>query len=158
MSFIKKLYNKHKVLFISCLVALVLFIIILLFFITLLMEGSSNKYGSRLEGIENVKISNDMIDTITDEIISKDGIKDCKIRLQGKIINLIITFNSDVSSSKAKEIAESTLSSFSSEQLDFYNVEYFITREQNGEEDTPYVVTGNKHPLVDHIGWTNNGE
>ena len=158
MNFIKKMYNKHKFLFVSCLIAFVLFIIILLFFITLLMEGSSNKYGSRLEGIEDVKISNDMLDTITDEIISKEEINDCKIRIQGKIINVIITFNSDVNVSKAKEVAVSTLSSFSSEQLEFYNVEYFLTREENGEEDTPYVITGNKHPLVDHIGWTNNGE
>lgn len=158
MNFIKKMYNKHKFLFVSCLIAFVLFIIILLFFITLLMEGSSNKYGSRLEGIEDVKISNDMLDTITDEIISKEEINDCKIRIQGKIINVIITFNSDVNVSKAKEVAESTLSSFSSEQLEFYNVEYFLTREENGEEDTPYVITGNKHPLVNHIGWTNNGE
>ena len=99
-----------------------------------------------------------MLDTITDEIISKEEINDCKIRIQGKIINVIITFNSDVNVSKAKEVAESTLSSFSSEQLEFYNVEYFLTREENGEEDTPYVITGNKHPLVNHIGWTNNGE
>ena len=42
--------------------------------------------------------------------------------------------------------------------IHFYNVQYFLTRESTGEGDNPYVVTGNKHPSLDEIGWTNNGE
>lgn len=154
----KELIQNHKRLAIAIGVSLVLLLIILVFFIMLLVGGSSNKYGDRLDGIEEVEISNDELDTIAIEMKKKEGVKDASIRIQGKIINVILTFNSDIDSKKAKEIATSTLESFSEEQLDFYNVQYFLTRESKGEDDTPYVVTGNKHPSLDEIGWTNNGE
>lgn len=154
----KELIKKHKKLAIAIGVSLILLIIIIAFFAMLLIGGSSNKYGNRLDGIEEVEITNDELDTITIEMKEKEGVKDASVRIQGKIINVILTFNSDIDSSKAKEIATSTLESFSEEQLNFYNVQYFLTRESTGEEDTPYVVTGNKHPSKESIGWTNNGE
>ena len=154
----KELITKHKKLAIAICIALVLLIIIIVFFAMLLIGGSSNKYGNRLDGIEEVEITNDELDTITIEMKEKEGVNDASIRIQGKIINVVLTFNSDINSDKAKEIATSTLGSFSEEQLDFYNVQYFLTRESAGEEDTPYVITGNKHPLLEEIGWTNNGE
>ena len=154
----KELIKKHKKLAIAIGVALVLLIIIITFFTMLLIGGTSNKYGNRLDGIEKVEITNDELDTIAIEMKDKEGVKDVSVRIQGKIINVIITFESDINSSKAKEIATSTLESFSEEQLDFYNVQYFLTRESTDEDDTPYVVTGNKHPSLNEIGWTNNGE
>ena len=154
----KELIKKHKKLAIAIGVSLILLIIIIAFFAMLLIGGSSNKYGNRLDGIEEVEITNDELDTITIEMKEKEGVKDASVRIQGKIINVILTFNSDIDSAKAKEIATSTLESFSEEQLNFYNVQYFLTRESTGEEDTPYVVTGNKHPSKEEIGWTNNGE
>lgn len=154
----RELIKNHKKLTIAIGVSLILLLIILVFFSMLLIGGSSNKYGNRLDGIENVKITDDEIDTMEIEMMEKEEINDVNIRIQGKIINVILTFNSDVDSKKAKEVATATLESFSEEQLDFYNVQYFLTRESAGEEDTPYVITGNKHPLLDEIGWTNNGE
>ncbi len=154
----KELIQKHKRLAIAIGISLVLLLIIFIFFMMLLIGGSSNKYGNRLDGIEEVEISNDELDTIAIEMKEKEGVKDASVRIQGKIINVILTFNSDIDSAKAKEVATSALESFSEEQLDFYNVQYFLTRESKGEEDTPYVVTGNKHPSLDEIGWTNNGE
>jgi len=152
---VKDLFKKHKKLAIATIMALILLLIIVAFFVMLMMGGSSNKYGNRLEGIDEVKISKDELDTITLEIEDKGGVSDASVRIQGKIINVIITYNDDVGSGSAKEIAEETLSSFSEEALGFYNVQYFLTREVDGEEDTPYVITGNKHPLVDDIGWVN---
>lgn len=154
----KELIQKHKRLAIAIGISLVLLLIILAFFVMLLIGGSSNKYGNRLDGIDEVKISDDALDTIAIEMKEKEGVKDSSVRIQGKIINVILTFNSDVDSKKSKEVAASTLESFSEEQLAFYNVQYFLTRESSGEEDTPYVITGNKHPSKEEIGWTNNGE
>ena len=142
----KELIQKHKRLAIAIGISLVLLLIILAFFVMLLIGGSSNKYGNRLDGIDEVKISDDALDTIAIEMKEKEGVKDSSVRVQGKIINVILTFNSDVDSKKDKEVATSTLESFSEEQLAFYNVQYFLTRESTGEEDTPYVITGNKHP------------
>lgn len=153
----KELIQKHKRLAIAIGISLVLLLIILAFFVMLLIGGSSNKYGNRLDGIDEVKISDDALDTIAIEMKEKEEVKDSSVRVQGKIINVILTFNSDVDSKKAKEVAASTLESFSEEQLAFYNVQYFLTRESTGEEDTPYVITGNKHPSKEEIGWTNNG-
>ena len=50
----KELIQKHKRLAIAIGISLVLLLIILAFFVMLLIGGSSNKYGNRLDGIDEV--------------------------------------------------------------------------------------------------------
>lgn len=130
--------------------ALIFLIIIIIIAVQLLVGGSSNKYGSRLDGINKVKISSDTYKEVKEEIKDNDGVEEVEIRLQGKIVYTTITFSDDVSKDEAKEIAADTLDNYSEKQLEFYDFSYFL-KWKGEESDT--VITGNKHNTNDAISW-----
>lgn len=129
---------------------LILFIILTVILISLLTGGSSNTYGNRLEGIEEVKISNDTYEGVKTELSETELVEESSIRLQGKIVYTTIVLNSDVSVDKAKELASNTLDNYSEEELSFYDFSFFL--KWKGEEEDK-VITGNKHHKLGAIAW-----
>lgn len=158
MEMLKNIIQKHKKLALAIGISIVLFILILIFLLTLLIGGSSNKYGNRLEGIDEVKLSGDILDTMALEIEENTSVKSADVRVQGKIINVHITYNSNIEYKKAKEEAEKTLDVFEPNIKEFYNIQYFLTRETSGDNDKGYVIIGNKHPSNENIGWIKGEE
>ena len=147
---IKNWANRNKGLAIIIALTIVLLLILLIIFLQMLIGGSSDKYGNRLDGIDKVKISNE---TFKKEVTDTELTEDVSTRVQGKIVYTTITLKSDTSKDKAKEIASATLDNYSEDELKFYDFSFFL--KWKGEEgDT--VVTGNKHHSLDSITWTNN--
>lgn len=142
--------KKNTGLFIVLILTFVLLIFIMVIFIKLLAGNSSDKYGNRLDGIEDVKIDNDTYDGVEAEIMDTGLATDAKVRLQGKIVYTTIILNGDTSISKAKEIASNTLDNYTDEELKFYDFSYFLKWE--GEESDT-VITGNRHHDLDQITW-----
>ena len=130
--------------------SIVLLIILAVIFVKLLTGGSSDKYGNRTEGIEDVKISNEIYDGVKTELMDTGLVKEANVRLQGKIIYTTIDLNGDVSVDKAKELASNTLDNYEAEMLEFYDYSYFLRWER---EESTTVVTGNKHHNLDIIAW-----
>lgn len=150
MNKIKNWIKKNKGFAFVIVLAIILFAILLIIMLELLLGGSSNKYGDRLDGIDEVKISNDTYNEVKEEVTSTDLTEDISIRLQGKIVYTTITLKSDTSVDKAKEIASNTLDNYSEEELSFYDFSFFL-KWSTEEEDT--VITGNKHHNLDTITW-----
>ncbi|MGM9881867.1 MAG: hypothetical protein ACI31S_03375 [Bacilli bacterium] len=150
MEKIKNWIKKNKGLAIVLSLAIVLFIILVIIFIELLVGGSSNKYGNRLDGIEEVKINNDIYEGVKDELMDTGLVESAEIRLQGKIVYTTIVLKSDISKDKAKELASATLDNYTAEELNFYDFSYFL--KWTGEE-SDIVITGNKHHNSDAISW-----
>lgn len=150
MNKIKDWAMKNKTLAIVVFLAIVLFIILLVIMLELLLGGSSNKYGDRLDGIDKVKIENKTYDEVKEEVLGTDLVDDVSIRLQGKIVYTTIVLKSDTTSDKAKEIASNTLDNYSEEELSFYDYSFFL--EWKGEDGNT-VITGNKHHNLDAIAW-----
>lgn len=144
--------KKNTGLFIVLLLTLVLLIFIIVIFVKLLMGNSSNKYGNRLDGIEDVKIDNETYDGVETEVMETGLAEEVSVRLQGKIVYTTIVLKGDTGSSKAKEIANGTLDNYTEEELKFYDFSYFLKWEGD-ESDT--VITGNKHHDLDSITWVN---
>ena len=145
---IKNWANRNKGLAIIIALTIVLLLILLIIFLQMLIGGSSDKYGNRLDGIDKVKISNETFEGVKKEVTDTELTEDVSTRVQGKIVYTTITLKSDTSKDKAKEIASATLDNYSEDELKFY-------LKWKGEEgDT--VVTGNKHHSLDSITWTNN--
>lgn len=142
--------KKNTGLFIVLILTFVLLIFIMVIFIKLLAGNSSDKYGNRLDGIEDVKIDNDTYDGVEAEIMDTGLATDAKVRLQGKIVYTTIILNGDTSINKAKEIASNTLDNYTDEELKFYDFSYFLKWE--GEESDT-VITGNRHHDLDQITW-----
>lgn len=147
---IKDWIKNNKGFAIIILLGLVLIIILTIIFISLLKGNSSNKYGNRLDGIEDVEISKEVYDGVKEEIMATEVIEDASVRLQGKIVYTTIVLKEGVTADKAKEIASNTLDNYDEEQLKYYDFSYFL--KWNGD-DGDVVITGNKHHSLDSITW-----
>lgn len=130
--------------------AVILIIILLIIFISLIRGNSSNKYGNRLDGIEEVKIGKKVYDEVKEEIMATEVVEDVSIRLQGKIVYTTIILKSDTSVDRAKEIASNTLDNYSEEELKYYDFSYFL---KWNKEEGMTVITGNKHNNMVGITW-----
>lgn len=151
MKKINKWIKKNKGLFIVSLLTLILLIFLIVIFVKLLIGGSSNPYGNRLDGIDDVKIDKDTYEGVKEELESSDSVSSAEVRIQGKIIYTTIVLNSTTSVDKAKELATKTLDNYKEEELKFYDFSYFLKWEN---EDGDKVIAGNKHHANDKISWT----
>lgn len=149
---IKNWILKNKGLAIILLLSLVLLVILIIIFVTLLVGGSANKYGNRLEGIEKVKIDEDTYDGIEEELLDTDKVESSSVRLQGRNIYTTIVLKSDTSLDDAKALAMNTLDNYKEEELSYYDFSFFL--KWPGEEDI--VITGNKHHDLTEISWINS--
>ena len=150
MEKIMKWIKKNTGLFIVLLLTLVLLIFILVIFVKLLMGNNSNKYGNRLDGIEEVKISNETYEGVKTELSDTGLVEEVSVRLQGRIVYTTIVLKSDTGVETAKEIAGNTLDNYDEDELKYYDYSFFL--KWKGEEgDT--VITGNRHHDLDSITW-----
>lgn len=150
MEKIKKWINKNKGLAILLLLTIIFVIILLIIFIELLVGGSSNKYGNRLDGIDKVKISNETYESVKKEVEDTELVEKVETRLQGKIVYTTIELKDGITVEKAKEIAVNTLDNYSEDELKYYDFSFFL-KWKGEEKDT--VITGNKHHNLDSITW-----
>ncbi len=150
MEKLKKWINKNKGFAIICALAFILFIIMVVIFVRLLVGGSSNKYGNRLDGIDKVKISNEVYESVKEEVKDVEGVNDVSVRLQGKIVYTTIELSDSISADKAKEIAKNTLDNYTEDELKYYDFSFFL--KWKGEESDK-VITGNKHHNLEDITW-----
>lgn len=149
--------NRHKGLSIVLGLSLILFIIMLIIFVSLFFGNGNGKYGNRLEGIEDVKLSNSFLNNIEKSLDDDERIINSEVRLQGKIVYINFEVNSDVSIDSAKEIASLILSNFSEEELKFYDFSYLIKWTIESEEgNVVSAIAGTKHPLKENITWSNS--
>lgn len=150
MEKLKKWINKNKGFAIICALAFILFIIMVVIFVRLLVGGSSNKYGNRLDGIDKVKISNEVYESVKEEVKDVEGVNDVSVRFQGKIVYTTIELSDSISADKAKEIAKNTLDNYTEDELKYYDFSFFL--KWKGEESDK-VITGNKHHNLEDITW-----
>ena len=153
MERITKWIKRNKGLFIVLLLTLILLIFIIVIFVKLLVGNSKDKYGNRLDGIENIMISKETYDGVKSEVMDTTLVEEVSVRRQGKIVYTTIILKADTGRDKAKEIAANTLDNYSEEELAFYDFSFFL--KWKGEEaDT--VITGNKHSNLESISWVNS--
>ena len=121
--------KKHKLTSFVILVYIVL--IAFLYFLYKLFIGSSGLpvYGDRLDGIENVPITDEQIKQIKDELSKSDLVlKVTKPYLKGKILKVIVTVTDNSALAASKELAPKVLGFLDDDQKSFYDIEFFITK------------------------------
>ena len=109
------------------------------------------KYGNRLDGIENVTISNETIDGVKSIIKGVDGVSDVTYHLSGKIVNLTILVAKGTDSKKILELEKPVLEKFKSEELAYYDFQMLI---DSVEEDSNYPIIGSKSKNNESFSWT----
>ena len=144
----KNIIARHKLLFLVCLLAFIVLVVLFYIFFSLFV-GGNDPYGDRLKGISKVQISNKKKSSVTSFLKEKDEVVDSSVRLDGKIIYIHIKTKEGVSLDRAKEIANESLGKFDDDEKAFYDFGYFLYE----DKENGYVVTGNKNSKSDSIVW-----
>lgn len=146
MNFIKK--NKFTV------IAIGVFLILLILLIqvkNIFFPNAGNAiYGNRLDGIDKVKVS-DTVKTEVKNKLKEEATSKVSVRTSGRIVEIIITVNSDVSVETAKEYANKAIEPFSKEQLKYYDFQVFVTKDSDAKE---FPIIGYRHHKNDNFVWT----
>lgn len=121
MNFIKK--NKILV----TILTLIFIIIILLAIYIYLYQSNSNKYGNRLNGIENVLIADTKIDNIKEKVLGNENCNTITYKLDGKIIKFFIDVKPETDELTLESIFNLILDGFTDSEKAFYDFEIFVT-------------------------------
>ena len=106
-------------------------------------------YGTRLDGIDKVKITAKQKSDA--ESLIKENVKDVDVRISGRIVNTIINTNKDTSIEDAKNISGKVLETFTDNQKKYYDFQFLV---KNDENTSQYPIIGYKHHTKDNISWT----
>ncbi len=104
-------------------------------------------YGNRLEG--KVELNKNLDKDIKKELTT--GVKKVKSRVSGRIINITITLEDNVSKSNAKSYAKKALVSLTDEEKKYYDVQFFMVKESDAKD---FPIIGYKIPTAENITWT----
>ena len=135
MKFIRK--NKYTIIAIIILMLLV----VVSFYVKNIFVPDEGKasYGNRLDGISEHKLSDELFTKISDKLKEDEKVVEVNNKVHGKIINLIITVNNDVSIDDAKNIANSTISMFEDNELSFYSLQVYLKKEDKSLNNFPII-------------------
>lgn len=147
MSFIRK--NKFVIITIGVFLILVVlgFQIATMFF----PEEGTALYGDRLDGIEEVELSNSKLTKIESNLKSDGAVKEADVSVAGKIVEVIITVQDDTSVDTAKALNTKVLDSLSNKEKKFYDIQVFVKKDS---EATDFPIIGYKHHAKDTFSWT----
>ena len=114
---------------------------------------STSKYGdSRLEGIENYKLSDTLSEDIAGSLSEKKSVGKTNVTVEGRVIYITIDFVESVKVDTAKDLAVKTLDKIGEENLKYYEVQFILT--YSGEtENTNFPVFGSKNANSLKVVW-----
>ncbi len=149
--------NKNKqdntMLFILMGILVVCFIVIGILFYKYFYGGvSSTKYGNRLDGISEYKLSDTLEDDIKSLYEKETSINKVSVTLEGKIIYLTFDFKESIKTDKAQTLAVKALDKIGKENLTYYEVQFILT--YSGEtENKNFPIFGSKNANSLKVVW-----
>ena len=118
----------------------------------LMPDDQKEAYGGRLNEIDEHKIEESLYVKIKNEIESNEKISLLTHRVQGKIINFIVTVSDEMSLEDAKKIGDSIISYFSEDDIGYYTFQIYVKKTNEKLDNFP--IIGAKNPLTGSIIWT----
>lgn len=139
MSFI----NKHKIMIILIIVFVVLMIVTGICAKKLFFSNNSNgDYGNRLDGIDQVRITDSRIDNAKGKLLNNKNCNTVTLNVGGRIIKTFIEVKSGTDELSIEEMLNVIISNFTDEEKAFYDFQVFVTNE--AKEDL-YPMIAYKH-------------
>lgn len=156
MKNIKKFYKEHRVFTILMAIVIVCAILMITVLIQCFYVGNGkNKYGNRLEGIENYEITESRQSDFENNVANNDKVKSVDIKVTGKIIYITMQFEDKVDLIEAQSIAQKSLEEFSDEEQNFYD--FNITLKQSITANSEgFFISGAKNVNGSGLIWNNN--
>ncbi len=118
---------------------LFLFLIGWLIFGLVMPKNGEPVYGNRLDGIEEVKVTNDEKDKLVTELEKRKYVNKASVHVNGKIINVLVETTNGTKVGTAKTLKKVVLEGFSKDQLSFYDIQLFLTNEISTAKGYPAI-------------------
>lgn len=114
--------------------------------------AGDSKYGNRLDGIENYKLSETLNDDISELYTKESSINKVSTKVEGKIIYITIDFKESIKTDKAQTLAVKALDKIGKENLTFYEIQFVLT--YSGEaENKNFPIFGSKNANSLKVVW-----
>ena len=138
----KEFYRKNKKIIKISLVIFFIVIILGSIWLFIVPTFKTNKYGNRLKDIGKHKISSSTISEIKNKANENDSVLKITYHREGRILNFVMTVDSNFGVDQAKEFAGGILSSISDEDKSYYDIQVLIKANDKSEN---YPIIGYKN-------------
>lgn len=138
----KKLIEELKNSKYTCIVIIVFVVFIILclgLYKFLFPNIGSPVYGNRLDGIQDVKITENEQKEIEDKIKEKEFVSSVSTSISGKTFNIIIKVKEDTSVDDAKSLTEIVKENIEKDQKKYYDIQVFLKNENEKKEGYPII-------------------
>ncbi len=157
MNKLKKMWVENRILFVLFIIVIICCFIILGVCISYFFGSSKSSYGDRLDGISEVKITDEVKNNFLDTIKQDELIKDVSFRTQGKIVYVSLEFVDTVTLVEAESKALAALMTFDEKYLNFYDF-HFTLKNKGTESNDGFLIMGAKNVNGTGLIWNNNTE
>ena len=152
----KKFLKENKTLTILLSIAIICIVVsVTLLFKYFYFGNGGSKFGTRLEGIEEVIITDEKKENTIKNIESNEIVEKASIIVTGKRVDIKIVYSSKANLTEAQNIAVLTLDNFSENEKKFYDFEFTIKQEAS-ETAEGFLLMGAKNVNGTNLVWVNN--
>lgn len=155
MKKIKKMWMENRILFVLFIITFICVCVILGVIVKYFFGVTKSNYGERLEGIENVQITDTLKNDFLASMKEDTTIKDISFESKGKIVYIYITFHEGISLVEAQGKALASLQKFEQNYLDFYDF-HFTLKSDATENGGGFLIMGAKNVNGSGLVWNNN--
>lgn len=147
----KKFIKNNKLVVITFIICVIFVILVFAVKLTFFPNEATAIYGDRLDGIEEVEITEKEQDDIVSTLEERDEVSEASCDIQGRILNVLITVNDDVELDPAKALTTSITDNLEEDQKAYYDIQVFISK---NNDDSRFPIIGYKHQNKDEFSWT----
>ncbi len=147
----KNFIKNNKVTVVAFIICVIFVILVFAVKLTFFPNEGTAIYGDRLDGIEEVEITDNEQDDIIKSLEDRDEVKSASTDIKGRTLNVLITVNDDVELDPAKALTSSVIDNLEEDQTSYYDIQVFISKDN---DDTRFPIIGYKHQDKDEFSWT----
>ena len=147
----KNFIKNNKVTVVAFIICVIFVILVFAVKLTFFPNEGTAIYGDRLDGIEEVEITDKQQEDIIKSLEDKDEVKEVSCDIKGRTLNVLITVNDDVELDPAKSLTSSITDNLEEDQTSYYDIQVFISKDN---DDTRFPIIGYKHQNKDEFSWT----
>lgn len=147
----KNFIKNNKVTVVAFIICVIFVILVFAVKLTFFPNEGTAIYGDRLDGIEEVEITDKQQEDIIKALEDKDEVKKVSCDIKGRTLNVLITVNDDVELDPAKALTSSITDNLEEDQTSYYDIQVFISKDN---DDTRFPIIGYKHQNKDEFSWT----
>lgn len=147
----KNFIKNNKVAVVAFIICVIFVILVFAVKLTFFPNEGTAIYGDRLDGIEEVEITDKQQEDIIKSLEDKDEVKEVSCDVKGRTLNVLITVNDDVELDPAKALTSSITDNLEEDQTSYYDIQVFISKDN---DDIRFPIIGYKHQNKDGFSWT----